>query len=348
MRHGEHGGVSGLMTCGSVWACPVCSAKIAKARQDELESGIRTWVGSGGSMAMLTLTVQHTSSDRLADVWDLVSDAWRRFVSGRAYKEARAALGVQGYHRTTEVVQTVNGWHVHLHVLYFVAGAPGRDASEDFGGKAVAAWQSAVRRAGGHAAPVGQDWKLLAGDADALRAVAGYMVKGVYTVAERVSDARAVAMEATRADLKDYAWTKGTRTPFMLLADLVAGLRATGELGTRDWQLWREWEAASKGRRQQIWSRGLRDRLGLGAEQTDEELAEAATEDGPELVRIVAREWRRVARRGDWHAELLELAARGSFDAARAAVVAFLERIGVEYREPPSPVEAPGFWSRAA
>uniref|UniRef100_UPI0037CA0D74 hypothetical protein n=1 Tax=Ornithinimicrobium sufpigmenti TaxID=2508882 RepID=UPI0037CA0D74 len=41
-----------------------------------------------------------------------------------------------------------------------------------------------------------------------------------------------------------------------------------------DRAIWGEWERSSHGRRQITWSGGFRDLLGLGAERTDEELAE--------------------------------------------------------------------------
>src|SRR4051794_13610169 len=38
-----HAGLSGVQTCGSVWACPVCSEKINAGRQRDLEAAIRAW-----------------------------------------------------------------------------------------------------------------------------------------------------------------------------------------------------------------------------------------------------------------------------------------------------------------
>ena len=38
----------GVITCKSVWACPVCSAKICAVRQAELSEGMKNWVAQGG------------------------------------------------------------------------------------------------------------------------------------------------------------------------------------------------------------------------------------------------------------------------------------------------------------
>jgi len=43
-------GFGSLQTCGSPWVCPVCSAKIAAERRNELARGVEAWrkLGGGG------------------------------------------------------------------------------------------------------------------------------------------------------------------------------------------------------------------------------------------------------------------------------------------------------------
>jgi hypothetical protein len=60
----------GLMTCGSVWSCPRCSAVIAHTRSAEIGAAVRECYRQGGRVYMLTLTMRHSSRDRLADLWD--------------------------------------------------------------------------------------------------------------------------------------------------------------------------------------------------------------------------------------------------------------------------------------
>jgi hypothetical protein len=55
----------GLKTCGSVWCCPVCAAKIATRRADELATVMRAVDELGGSAFLLTLTMRHDRGDRL-------------------------------------------------------------------------------------------------------------------------------------------------------------------------------------------------------------------------------------------------------------------------------------------
>ena len=59
-------GFSGLVTCGSVWACPVCSAKILARRSLELGAGLLAWEAAGGRLVMGTLTMRHHRGHRLA------------------------------------------------------------------------------------------------------------------------------------------------------------------------------------------------------------------------------------------------------------------------------------------
>ena len=56
----------GLQTCGSVWACPVCAAKIAERRRVELLDAMEMHKAQGGVVSLLTLTTPHQRGDNLA------------------------------------------------------------------------------------------------------------------------------------------------------------------------------------------------------------------------------------------------------------------------------------------
>lgn len=328
-----HSGVAGLQTCGSVWACPCCASKIGVRRTDETERGILNWTASGGRFFLLTLTMQHHQGDRLSDLWDGLSEAWRLWGMDGSVKRANQSLDRVGYHRTTEVTVGVNGWHVHLHVLMFVAGSASDDAAASAGSVFIARWIRSVERAGFSALSVGQDWKSLEGTGEALAQVAGYLHKGDYRRRDRT--ARSLALEVTRGDLKDGG---GSRTPFGVLSDLVSSVEDSGVIPEDDLSLWAEWEEASHGRRQQVWSRGMRDLLGLEDEQSDEEIA-AEDLGGDDLVIIDADEWRRFDRIPGAHAELLEAIDREvGFMARRMAAVNVLRKYGIRH----TPVLWPG------
>lgn len=76
-------GFSGLTHCGSVWACPVCAARVARERAMELSEVLSWAVCEGHTVAMVTLTLRHQKGDRLRTTWDAMSAAWSDVTSGR-------------------------------------------------------------------------------------------------------------------------------------------------------------------------------------------------------------------------------------------------------------------------
>lgn len=81
-------GFAGLQTCGSVWACPVCAAKIAARRAQELGEVLGWARREGHTLAMVTMTVSHKRKDALKDVWDAVSSGWGSVTSGGVWSNA--------------------------------------------------------------------------------------------------------------------------------------------------------------------------------------------------------------------------------------------------------------------
>ena len=56
----------GLETCGNVWLCPVCSAKIHHRRAAELRDALTTSEASGHAASLVTITVPHDLDDPLS------------------------------------------------------------------------------------------------------------------------------------------------------------------------------------------------------------------------------------------------------------------------------------------
>jgi hypothetical protein len=57
---------AGLQSCHSVWACPICQARIRAARAVELERAALAWLKAGHGLYMATLTVPHWEHVQLA------------------------------------------------------------------------------------------------------------------------------------------------------------------------------------------------------------------------------------------------------------------------------------------
>ena len=113
-RYGDAAGVSahfeGLQTCGSVWDCPCCSARISETRRGEM-NGLLAWARSEGfTVQMITLTARHGRRDALAALLDGMKRAKQRWGQHRAYKRLKALI--VGSVTATEVTGGgEHGWH---------------------------------------------------------------------------------------------------------------------------------------------------------------------------------------------------------------------------------------------
>lgn len=308
---GPRVGFGGLATCGSVWACPVCSNKIAARRTQEIAAAVRKWESMGGRVALVTLTMRHNKGQRLADLWANLSKSWAAVLKNE-WNDDQLKYGVPvervithgkrkgqtviekriGWMRAVEATHpVVNGWHLHIHALLFLKGEPDLDGLSK---SMFQRWRGSLVAAG-MAAPIatkgGLDARWIeSGDGEI---VGEYVAPGTYDGALRAG------MELARGGQKKA----GGQTPFQMLAsvcenydnadDALLQARAAADLGR-----WYEWEQASKGRRQITWSRWLRAYLALEDESTDEDIvAEDGTTDETLISDIMSSEVWATARR---------------------------------------------------
>lgn len=300
---GSDGGAAfhGLTTCGSVWACPACALKVMAKRSEELAGALGIWADRGGSVAMVTLTMRHHAGQDIEDLWPSLSDAWGAAWQTRAAKHQKRAAGVAGWVRVVEATHGANGWHLHVHALVLLEDA---ERADDLGDALFTGWRARLVKRGLDAPIAGSgglDVKLLS-RAGAAGAVSEYLAKA--TLPERAA-AVELAGQATKRG------RKGNRTPFGILAD-IAEAHENGGYGTaayrRDRALWRAWEKASHGRRAMTWSVGVRDLLGLAAEQSDDDLV-ADDDRAVPVGRISHRDWADLCWRPDLP-DLLEVVER--------------------------------------
>jgi hypothetical protein len=344
---------TGLTTCGSVWACPVCSARIWAERGDELATAIGAHRARGGTVVMVTLTMRHKRSDKLCDLWDALSDAWTAARGG--YSGSRAALadaGCTGWVRAIEATHGANGWHLHVHALMFLSPGPAGlvdrlsadelNSHRDRGVAAMgagmfAAWAKRLHRAGFR--PLrdsgGLDVAIVTGE----DAIAAYMSKATFSEAS-------AAGEATGQHSKRAAF--GNRTPWGILSTIAR----TGQLASRpvdpdapgaraklsaDGALWREWERTSRGRRALTWSQGLRDELVSEPERSDDDIAAEHDDDRIVVALLPVSTWRELRDRRGAPCELLALAEAAGLAGAADAIDAGLARLGLPAANRPPP-----------
>lgn len=294
-------------TCHSVWACPVCSAKISERRRLELVDGVQAHRAQGGAVLFWTLTFPHSRNDDLGVILDRFLRAIRWLTSHKTYKtEIRPQFGIIGYVRALEVTHGArNGWHPHAHALLFLEREL---TAEQFGwlyAKLHALWAKACERMGLPAPRVGVGSNLKKATSTTEEVVAEYMAKWGYQP-KKVPHWTATH-ELTKATSK--RGREGGRSPWDLLrADLVEDAPAS-------LALFREYAEAFRGKAQLRWTPGLRGKLGLGVEMTDEELAETASEDDNDLLcSFDWRTWRRIAWAGAQGA-ILDAAGSGDLSA---------------------------------
>ena len=283
---------SGLIVCGSVWTCPVCAAKISERRRLELQAAIAQHRESGGDAYLLTLTTPHGRRDDLAQLLAMQAKALASFTAQRAVKAVFAEMGEIGRVRAFEVTHgrkgTNNGWHPHYHFLQFAKG--GADAAQlmDWRTRLYLEWAKCCERAGLGTPSFQHGLDLQDG-----------------SKADKYLSKWGLECEMTKGHIKQAK--AGGETPFDLLRAVLAD-----KSDRQAAALFSEFGRVFKGKRQLSWSRGLRARIDLAEEKTDEELSREQSEDAELLGLISVDEWRdvlRVQARG----VVLELAAAGGW-----------------------------------
>jgi len=329
---GSNARIGGVTTCGMVWTCPVCCAKIAEQRRLELSRAMARHIAAGGGAYLLTFTFPHDKADQLADLLKRLDKARQRFQNSRTWKGWKEEAQRVGGVTSLETSYGHNGHHPHLHMLAFTkrqAFSEGlnADPSGDLMSPVIlelqSLWVGFLQRVGLC------DRSQIT---DAMRH--GLNVRGGDKAAEYIAkygrDERwGQSAELTRQHAK-IAAGRGPNTwhytPFQLL-QLVRDGHAEFV------PAWQEYVDAFAGKRMLTWSPGLKDHFGV-RDITDEDLAAegrapapdenwVATLSHPQFVQITA-----CAKLG---ALLQFVAEHGGVNNAQAQVDAW---IGLECRTP--------------
>lgn len=281
----------GLMNCGSVWTCPVCSAVVQERRRAEISKAI-TWAYEGGKQAaMVTLTFPHYKENPLDDLIKKQADALSRFRRGNVWTIFKNKLGFAGLIRSLELTHGANGWHPHTHELWFVNGDKNLEEYKPF---ILQRWLKCCIKAG-----------LV--DENNTAQISAFMRHAV-DVKDRCDSSDYLAKND---DAKHWgvdreiakATSKGSKGkglhPFGLLAlardgDKVAGAKFV------------EYAKIMKGKRQLFWSHGLK-KLADVEEITDEKLAEKH-EDKAELLGLITPDQWSLIRDAGLRANVLDAA----------------------------------------
>ena len=296
----------GLQTCGSVWRCPVCSAKIAERRRLEIIQAMDAHKLAGGCVNLLTLTCPHQVKDNLADLLANQAKALNRFWNDRQVKAVLAEMGTLGQIRALEVTHgrlspQNNGWHPHYHVMLFQGS-----------GVDLARFDQAQMT----------DWRVRLYVQWAKACKGSGLGEPSYQHGLRLDNGDKAAQYVAKWGLEDEL-TKGHtkkalhgETPFDFLRAIVAD-KADKQAAA----LFVEFAKTFEGKRQLHWSKGLK-KLYQVKEKTDDALA-AETDDKARLLGMITLDQWRDVLAVEGRGVVLQLAAAGGWD----AVVLYLEQI---------------------
>ena len=291
---------AGLNTCGSVWTCPVCASKITEKRRVELRGAMDRWQDQGGSVVMVTSTIPHTLHDRLDDILKdlkIARDKWR---NRKGWKKSISQFGIKGTVRSLEITLGKNGWHPHIHELFFLDETYKSDQISKLKIELFLQWSSALDSAGYNNASIA------AFDVQDGSAASDYVTKW------------GMDSELTKQQLKRAG--QGY-SPFDLLRSVIQdGDVSENSAGS----YFVEYAFATHGKRQLYWSTGLKKLLGVD-DKTDKDLCDTPEQDSEFLGSLTIEQWRQILKY-DIRGEFLEYAALGGFRAA----VDYLQEIEIE------------------
>jgi len=266
---GQFAHFSGTERCSSVWACPVCSAVIRAERAREIAQAVEAHHAEGGSILFVTLTIRHDWDDSLKESMDAVLGSWRKLLQGSAWVGSKSTPGardryrVSGYIRSTEVTYGSNGWHPHIHALFFTDDKLSDTEVATFGDELHTRWARFAYKATGKQPTREHGTDVQRVDADG-QVLGKYLAK-VQDEGKSKTEKWDASAELARADAKRG---RGDNfVPFELLdSDHPMPLPQRR-------RLWVEYCEGTKGRRAITWSHGLKAQYEIG-DRTDEEVIE--------------------------------------------------------------------------
>jgi len=278
----------GLMQCGSVWTCPVCSRKINEYKASEMREAFNAAMLEGHSIEMLTFTFPHSINQSLETNLDKLKaarqDFWRSAIVKRYRKH-----GYIGRIDSFEITHGRNGWHPHIHAIVFSEQG---GSAKSYQYLLRAQWVQCLFKHGLASALEMKGIEHALDVRDGSKA-GEYICKfGSDGESKLTKDGSKsihwdVADETTKAHVK--TGRSGSVTPFDMLRISSTTIDEKERLYYRS--LFREYAKCMKGKSQIRWSRGLRDFYGVGESLTDQEIVELQEQSATLKAVILDSEW---------------------------------------------------------
>lgn len=288
--------LKGVQTCGSVWACPVCSKRIATQRGKEISQAIDYMTESGHIAIMVTNTARHGHQYTLKLFKTRFKAAHRRFVQSRRWRKLKQQFGIQHSIKAVEGTWGIeNGWHYHQHAILFLSAdelsAAGDDTFQNWIEEARQLWLDCLEKEG----------------LDGIGEIA-FDVQADHDVKKNYLAKLGLEADTSKLDYEASAGhnkTSGGAKIWQLLHRSWQGDKKAGEL-------YLEWVEAMSGDQWITWTDGLKELCKID-EMTDEEASifEGIEEEvqNQDLMDISDEEFAPV-RKMQKVADLLEIAAK--------------------------------------
>ena len=303
----------GLVVCGNP-ACPVCAHRIAIKRAKELKIIIAGVIQDGGDVLMGTFTFPHDYGDALAPALKMMSQRYGRIVSGRPARRLMKKIGLIASVRVIEVTIGPNGWHPHIHVLYFFdhkLTEAERSLLNDF---LYGRWAGQVVNAG-YRQPSPEYGLTLSYGENAAHYISKIAKEGL-------------ADELSKSENK--SGRKGSRSYYQLIDDFIQYHRDA------DARYLAEYAEGMYRKKRQVWSGQNLRRKYLGQVKSDLELAQEAEEEESEkaetIIKIDRADWSRMIKIDPANEERIYIIAEIY---GRAGVIEFLNSVFRDHPRPP-------------
>lgn len=317
-RNVEHKGsahFSGLLKCGSVWACNICAEKISAGRTEELQTAFSEWhdlAPGKNSHIMVTFTIPHKIYNDLRTLYDSLRDAKRVLKKQDVLKRTKLKVwsqiveqyNIQGLCTGYEVTDGVNGWHPHTHDIFFMSEVLTHKSLLNLKKDLTFAWLYACQREGITIPNIDHFIERsihisVSPNADEYISKFGKADFDLHK--DEVLKSWGHAQELTKNHMKRSRGEKGM-TPWDFLRTIQLfpeNLSIYNQLGRK----WREFVRVTKGRRQLFWSKGFKSFLKSQSqkfaelcEKSDQELAENKDSTRELLGVLSSAEWQIVLK----------------------------------------------------
>lgn len=275
-----------LATCGSVWVCPVCAARIGARRTEEIKAACKIWSERQGYLCMMTLTLRHHKARRLEEIYSNLRAAYRKLLGGERWILFQKRYKIVGYISAREITYGKNGWHPHLHVLFFCKEPLNNDMRQTMADWCGQRWRDELAALGENATQE-HGVKVTQTDEEG----EDYLTK--------LSSTWSIGNEI--AGINNKSGKQGGLVPAQLLRKYRKGDEKAG-------YRYQEYAAATFNTNWVSWSPGLRKEIfNDETEETDEQIAAKPEKGAVEIFAFTRYQWFTILEKG-LRGQIIELA----------------------------------------